>query len=287
MDLPDSDQGAHWFSQAGLKAIHATTKLMQPMPWKCPATSGPGFAVPQLPAPLLSAVCWPGPAVTWLCRDLAGAESQQETNPRRQGELLRAGSAPVLEGLGLIWTPAPWRKEDMSNSWGWRWGGGPLILAKVWLRCDVRLCSKATWAHPYHLLISEGDLAIMGKTFKAHSSRKVENNWNRWYCPLLSSPTWCASVVMTEKHQPIEGWWEQRQQHVMLVSHQIWKCLAPAVGNGTKYDLFQSPLTGVLWTALAQLTGFLRGVSEKLCFILLFLCFDGVCIPYVMKKYAF
>lgn len=71
------------------------TKLMEPIHLKHPATSGPGFVVPQLPAltPRFAdlALQWPG----W-------AETQQETNPRRQGDLLAAGSAPVLEDASLI-----------------------------------------------------------------------------------------------------------------------------------------------------------------------------------------
>lgn len=197
--------------------FYATTKLMQLMLLKCPATSGPGFVVPRLPAPLPRVVCWPGPAVTWLCSDLSGAESQRETNPRRQGDLLPAGSASILEDLGLIWRPAPRRREDMSNSWRWRWGGGPLIFMMVWLMCEVRLCSKATQVHPWHLLTSEEDPSVMGKIFQARSSRRVENNWSRWCLPVLSSLTWHASVVTEEKIR-------QQKDHESRGKDKLWQC---------------------------------------------------------------
>lgn len=145
--------------------------------------------------------------LTWPC-DLSGAESQRETNPRRQGDLLLAG---------LIWTPAPWRKEDTSNSWRWRWGGGPLILVMVWLMCEVRLCSKATQVHPWHLLTSEEDPSVTGKIFQAHSSRRVENNWSRWCLPVLSSLTWHTSVVTEEKNR-------EQKDHESRGKDKLWQC---------------------------------------------------------------
>lgn len=164
MDLPDSDQGAQWFSQTGLRAIHAnkpTLSFMLQLSWcgQCLENALLPLALCGPAAPCAATECG---LLTWPCSDLAGAESPRETNPRRQGELLPVGSAPVLEDPGLIWPPAPGRKEDTSNSWGWSWGGGPFILAMVCLRCDVRLCSKATWVHPCHLLTSEEDLAVTG-----------------------------------------------------------------------------------------------------------------------------
>lgn len=253
---------------------------MEPMHLKHPATSGHGFVVPQLPAlpPRFAdlALQWPG----W-------AETQQETNPRRQGDLLAAGSAPVLEDTSLIWTPVPRSKEDTSNSWRWLWGGRPLILVMIWLMCSVRLCLKATQVHPCHLLTSEEDIPANREDFQGPRFKK---GWEQLEQVVPSCPFQCDLACFCGydgKHQPTEGPWEQRQGQVMSVSHQIWKCLAPAVGNGTKYHVFQFPLTDVLWTVLAQISGFLRAVSKKLCFLQLFLHFNGVCIPCVIKKYLF
>ena len=158
-----------------------------------------------------------GGLLTWPCSDLAGAEGHQETNPKRQGALLPAGSVLVLEDPGLIWTPAPWRKEDRSNSWRWLWGGGPLILVMVWLLFDARLFWKATRVHPCHLLTLEEDLPVTGKIFKAHSSRKVENNWSGWYLLVLSSLTWHASAVIMEKNS-------QQKDHESRGEDKLGQC---------------------------------------------------------------
>lgn len=96
MNLSDSDQGAQWFSQAGLRLwkpkLTANVLEMLCCLWL--------FLVPQLPS--LPTLCvW----LAWPCCDLARAESRGKTNPRRKGVWLPAGSATVLKNPDLIWIP--------------------------------------------------------------------------------------------------------------------------------------------------------------------------------------